>query len=185
MIKCNCCGRENSNYAIYCEGCGSLLSTISDSAEVKTDYSDSASYAGSEPEPQAYEPSAEPAPEPSNESPYEPVQAGPVQSGEYNMPPEYTYNPNPAVTSGMEFDSLCIAGFILSITGFMCCGFSSIIGLILCIAGLVRTSHNGKKGRGLAVAGLIMSIFMIIITIIIVASGNGNFHTSYRSGRRG
>ena len=49
MIKCNCCGRENSNYAIYCEGCGSVLSTVSDSTDVKTDAADGFS---SEPAPE-------------------------------------------------------------------------------------------------------------------------------------
>ena len=79
MIKCNCCGRENSNYAIYCEGCGSVLTTVSDSTDVKTEVSTSDSYETSS---ASSQPVSEPAPEP--------VQAGPVQSGGYT-PPEYTY----------------------------------------------------------------------------------------------
>lgn len=180
MIKCNCCGRENSNYAIYCEGCGSLLSTVSDSAEVKTEVSDSSSYSDPAPEAQAYESSSDS----SSSSAYEPVQAGPVQSGSYDMPPEYTYNPNPATTSGMEFDGMCIAGFICSLTGMFCCGLPAFVGLILSIIGLVRTSTNGKKGRGLAVAGLIISILAIIVAIIILIASNGNSYSYYSTHRR-
>ena len=154
MIKCNCCGRENSNYAIYCEGCGSLLSTVSDSTEVKTDVTDNpTSFAD------------------------EPAQTGPVESGNYTMPPEYTYNPNPANPSGMEFDSMCIAGFICSVSGLFCCGLPALVGVILCIIGLVRTGSNGKRGRGLAVAGL-------IISIIILIAGNGNSYYYSSSHRR-
>lgn len=166
MIKCNCCGRENSNYAIYCEGCGSLLSTVSDSTDVKTDVTENATSFAEEPAAQAAEQVSEPA--------YEPVQQGPVESGNYTMPPEYSYNPNPTNPSGMEFDSMCIAGFICSVSGLFCCGLPALVGLILCIIGLVRTGSNGKRGRGLAIAGLIISLLAIIITIVILVAGNGN-----------
>lgn len=174
MIKCNCCGRENSNYAIYCEGCGSVLSTVSDSTEVKADAADGFS--------------SEPAPEPvTSTSDYSSSQGSyqsePVQSGEY-IPPEYTYNPNPATTSGMEFDSMCIAGFICSVTGLFCCGIPAVVGLILCIVGLVRTKTNGKKGSGLAVAGIIISAIAIILTIIILIAGNVNSYYYSSSGHR-
>ena len=174
MIKCNCCGRENSNYAIYCEGCGSLLSTVSDSTDVKTEVDTSS--IDTEPASQETEQVSGPA--------YEPVQEGPVESGNYSMPPEHTYNPNPAKPSGMEFDSMCIAGFICSVSGLFCCGLPAIVGLILCIIGLVRTGSNGKRGRGLAIAGLIISLLAIIITIVILAAGNGNSYYYSSSHRR-
>ena len=173
MIKCNCCGRENSNYAIYCEGCGSLLSTVSDSTDVKTEVDTSS--IDTEP---AYQES-----EPVSESAYEPVQTGPVESGNYSMPPEYSYNPNPARPSGMEYDGICITGFICALSGLFCCGLPALAGLILCIIGLVRTGSNGKKGRDLALAGIIISIVMMIITVIILIAGNGNsfyYSTNYR-----
>lgn len=173
MIKCNCCGRENSNYAIYCEGCGSLLSTVSDSTDVKTEVDTSS--IDTEPASQETEQVSGPA--------YEPVQQGPVESGNYSMPPEYTYNPNPAKPSGMEYDGICITGFICALSGLFCCGLSALVGLVLCIIGLVRTGSNGKKGRGLALAGIIISIVMIILTVIILIAGNGNsfyYSTNYR-----
>ncbi len=173
MIKCNCCGRENSNYAIYCEGCGSLLSTVSDSTDVRTDAADGYT--------------SEPAPEPettssgytSTENTY---QSEPVQSGEY-IPPEYTYDPNPQITTGMEYDGLCIAGFICSICGLPCCGLPSVIGIILCIIGLIRAKTNGKKGAGLAVAGIIIASIILLVYLIVLVANNGSSYSYYSSGR--
>ena len=168
MIKCNCCGRENSNYSIYCEGCGSLLSTVSDSTDVKTDVGEDFSSTN--------EPSSEPV---TSSSEYASSQET-YQSGD-NIPPEYTYDPTPATPSGMEFDVVSIVGFIFSVLSIFCCGFTAPIPLIICIIGLVTTSGTGKKGRGLAVAGLIISIILIIVAILILIFGNGNTYTYYSS----
>lgn len=174
MIKCNCCGRENSNYAIYCDGCGSLLTTVSDSTDVMTDPSEGNS---EEPSKDNDTNSAE------YTAPQDAYQAEPVKNNEYTAP-DHTYDPNPRFTSGTEFDSLCIAGFICSLSGLFCCGLPSAVGLILCIVGLVRAKSSGKKGAGLAVAGIILAIVLLAISIMILVSGNSSSFTYYSSGRR-
>jgi hypothetical protein len=165
MIKCNCCGRENSNYAIYCEGCGSVLSSVSDSADVSTSAAEgvesSSSSSASEPV------SAESAYTPTYETPAQP------NNSEY-VPPEYTYNSNPAQTNGTQFDSMCIAGLICSISGIFCCAFTSLIGVILSIVGLIRVSKSGKAGKGLAIAGIIIGSFFIVISILVLILSNGS-----------
>lgn len=174
MIKCNCCGRENSNYAIYCDGCGSLLSSISESGDIN-----SASHEAEE------APAVEAHSEPEVSSTYETEQpeAVPYPTQDY-IPPEYTYTSTPTTTNGMEYDNMCITGFALAVAGNFCCGILSIAGLIMCIIGLVRTRTNGKKGRGLAVAGIIISCTAILFWIVVIATGNGTSYSYYSSGRR-
>jgi len=54
-----------------------------------------------------------------------------------------------------------IAGFVVSLVGFLSCGLLSPIGLILSIIGM------RKEPKGLAIAGLILGILGTIGTIII------------------
>lgn len=171
MIKCNCCGRENSDYAIYCEGCGSLLSSISDSTDINT-ASPEVDTASSEPEVSTPVETSE-----------QPAQSYQQPTQDY-IPPEYTYTSTPATTNGMEFDGMCIAGFALAVGGAFCCAIPSVVGLILCIIGLARTKSNNKRGRSLAIAGIIISLLVILFWIIAIASGNGVSYSYHTSGRR-
>ena len=51
-----------------------------------------------------------------------------------------------------EEKSLSIAGFVCSLCGFITCGITSVIGLILSIVGLAKNNKNG-----FAIAGIILS----------------------------
>ena len=66
--------------------------------------------------------------------------------------------------------SLSTAGFVCSLCGFITCGITSIIGLILSIIGL---SNSKKEGRsdGLAIAGIIISLLPLVFRILILALG--------------
>ena len=65
-----------------------------------------------------------------------------------------------AKTSG-----LAIASLILAIFGFLTCGFTAIIGLILGIVGLCAIKKNAQqlKGQGLAIAGIVVSAISIVV----------------------
>jgi len=65
-----------------------------------------------------------------------------------------------AKTSG-----LAIASLILAFFGFLTCGFTAIIGLILGIVGLCAIKKNAQqlKGQGLAIAGIIVSAISIVV----------------------
>ena len=59
-------------------------------------------------------------------------------------------------------NGLAVAGFVCSLCGFITCGVTSIIGLILSIVGLSANRKDGKYS-GLAVAGLIISLLFLLL----------------------
>lgn len=64
-------------------------------------------------------------------------------------------------------EGFAVAGFILSIVSFLCCGSTSTPGLIFSIIGLINCNKNGKDGKGLAIAGIIINSIMFIIFIVL------------------
>jgi hypothetical protein len=62
-----------------------------------------------------------------------------------------------------------IAGFIFGLLGFLT-GFGAILGLVFSAIGLSRIKKNPKRfrGRGLAIAGLVLSIIVIGIVLLIL-----------------
>lgn len=80
---------------------------------------------------------------------------------------EMQSEPKPVVeakTSGMA-----IASLVLGICGFVSCGISSIVGLILGIIGLgsIKKSAGQLKGQGLAIAGIAVSALGIVLMPLI------------------
>jgi peptidyl-prolyl cis-trans isomerase B (cyclophilin B) len=87
--------------------------------------------------------------------------------GAYPPPPGQPYvmmAPMAQRTSGMA-----IAGFVLS---FMC--FLAVLGLIFSIIGYneSKNSQGMVKGEGLALAGIIISIVVLLLTLIGAVTGN-------------
>jgi hypothetical protein len=70
------------------------------------------------------------------------------------------YNADAAEGKG-ETDGLAIAGFVVSF-------FVPIVGLILSAVALGKLRKNGKSGKGLATAGLILGILGTVLAIIIL-----------------
>ncbi len=62
----------------------------------------------------------------------------------------------PAPVKPTGTNGLAIASLILGILGI--CGFSLILGLILGIAAIVQIGRTGQSGRGLAIAGIVLSL---------------------------
>ena len=76
-------------------------------------------------------------------------------------------------------NSLALAGFIVSLVSFLCCGGGSIIGLVLSIIGLNQINKTNEKGKGLAIAGIILSSIGFIIAIIVgIISGISSVNSS-------
>ena len=87
------------------------------------------------------------------------------------------YNPNYSQPYAQQYGYMSPAanqqynGF--AIAGFVCSFFTSIIGLIFSIIGLNQIKRQGGKGKGLAIAGIIISvaklgIYLLLIVMIIV-----------------
>ena len=96
------------------------------------------------------QPGAQPAQSPYTQpgQPTQPPYAPPYNQCNY-IPPE----------ANQKYNSLAIAGFV-------CSFLVSIVGLILSIIGLNQIKKQGGKGRGLAIAGIIISAASILLGII-------------------
>ncbi|MBX6752094.1 MAG: DUF4190 domain-containing protein [Micromonosporaceae bacterium] len=76
-----------------------------------------------------------------------------------------TYAPPIAQPPG--FNGFAIAGFVLS----LCACFP--LGIIFAIIALVQMRRSGERGRGLAIAGLVISIVWILCLWAVIANGLG------------
>jgi hypothetical protein len=64
-----------------------------------------------------------------------------------------------------EFSGYAIAGFVLSLIGPL-----FIFGIIFSAIGLSKTKNDKKRGRGLAIAGLIISMISFLAMIVFIVS---------------
>ena len=55
-----------------------------------------------------------------------------------------------------EYNRLAIGGLVLSIISIFGLGLAGLIGLILGIVALVQIKHTGEKGKGIAIAAIII-----------------------------
>lgn len=60
-------------------------------------------------------------------------------------------------------DGMCIAGFVCSVLSI------ALLGIIFSAIGLSRTRKNGKRGRKMAVAGIVISILWMIVLAVRLA----------------
>jgi len=96
---------------------------------------------------------------------------GPYNNGPYGYPTGY-YAQQPG-TNGMA-----IASLILGICGFLC--VTPFVGLGLGIAALSRINKTGQSGKGMAIAGIILSSVWILLVVLALATGN--FHFDFGNG---
>ena len=73
------------------------------------------------------------------------------------------YSPEPTTWNG-----LCIAGFV-------CSFLVPIVGLILSIIALTQINRTGEKSRGMAIAGIVISVVIWLFSFIFMVSGNSIF----------
>ncbi len=108
---------------------------------------------------------------------WQPAAAGAGQLP-YGWTPPY---PQPRGTNGF-----CIASFILAVPpiSLFTLGLGSVLGLIFGIVGLRQVSHDGSRGRGLAIAGVIMGGIGVIVGVLLVIGlvVGGSSHGSGGSG---
>ncbi|MCW4457119.1 DUF4190 domain-containing protein [Microbacterium sp. MPKO10] len=77
-------------------------------------------------------------------------------------PPPPAPNPYQGAPAPQDkFNVMAIVGFILSF-------FVSIVGAILSFVALSQIKKTGEKGRGLAIAGVIIGLASLVITIIYI-----------------
>lgn len=166
-MHCTNCGELLPDSAKFCTSCGHRVQTVSESPIQENVTADP-------------EPASEPADE-AVESPAAPVYASQgYTSANAQLPPSYS-NPNyssqpkaaAAVAAPPASNGLAIAGFVCSLI-FIPIGLgvlTAIAGLVLSIMGLSSAKKLPEnKGRGLAVAGTIISAIRIVLIIVILVA---------------
>ncbi|HZV33259.1 MAG TPA: GYF domain-containing protein [Verrucomicrobiae bacterium] len=100
--------------------------------------------------------------------------------------PAQAYVPPTPYVPSSRTNGMAVTGFLFSLLGIPCCMtiLFPVLGLIFSMVALGQTSRNGaENGRGLAVAGLVISIVTLLFAIFcwIVGSFAGvnvqNSHT--------
>jgi hypothetical protein len=99
----------------------------------------------------------------------QPVYQQPVVQPAVN-PAVQTVQNEPAVKS----NGLCTAGFVLSLLGLFLLGITSLFGLILSVVGLISANKKKQKGKGKAIAGIIMASVMLIVLALVGVFGFNN-----------
>lgn len=171
MIKCTSCGHENSNYSIYCQSCGAVLSSLETTPDAP------ASSKPSQPEQKVYVPAEPTVKLAGPETPAEPEEApipDKVEGFRY-IPPEkdqkgsYTFDTSsPSATAKPEDpnDQFCLWGFILTAAAIFTLGYAAPISLALCIVGIVRVNSSGKDGKTIAIIGAVISAALLAYRIL-------------------
>jgi hypothetical protein len=98
--------------------------------------------------------------------------SGGYGSGGYGTPPGghdpyggYGYGaPQPRGNNGMA-----IAALVMGIAGLFACGITSIVGAVLGHISLSQIKRTGEEGRGMAIAGLVLSYFGIACWLLVLA----------------
>jgi hypothetical protein len=90
--------------------------------------------------------------------------------GGYGPPPGghdpyggYGRSPIPRGNNG-----LAIAALIMGIAGLFACGTTSIVAVVLGHISLGQIKRTGEEGRGMAIAGLVLSYFGIICWLLVL-----------------
>lgn len=154
---CPNCGTQNPDGTSFCSNCGSPLTS-----------------------------NVNPAPAPAPVTPVTPVAPVAPVAPAPQPAPSYTPNQQPVTaiqpqTNGTN--GLCLAGFIISLVSIVLGGSLSLISLILCIIGVNSAGKKNQKGKGQAIAGIIISAVLVLIWIIAIIFGVGRYMEEARNAR--
>ena len=93
-----------------------------------------------------------------------PVEGGTPQAQPIPQPQVVVNNVAPTTS---QSNGMAIAGFVTSlVNAILCCGGISLISLILSIVGCVNAKKYNGNGKGLAIAGIIISAIFMVIGLI-------------------
>lgn len=143
-MYCSKCGTEVSDGYAFCSNCGAELAEKNNASEINNSV----------------------APQQQN------------QAVQPTLPLQYqeNYNNTQPQTQNAKFNGMSIAGFILSLCAFLTdeAGIiCAILGLVFSIIGLASKNQFKSKGKGFAIAGLVISgiyFLMILCALMFIGS---------------
>ncbi|MFB7247076.1 hypothetical protein CW362_04090 [Streptomyces populi] len=120
-------------------------------------------------------------PSPQGAAPYGPYQQGPYQHGPYTGPYQPWGQGYSPYNRPAPFNGLAIAALVL---GVLC--FLPAVGLVLGTVALVQIKKRGERGKGMAVAGMVLSSIGVVLLALVVATGGArDFWDGFREGAGG
>ena len=166
---CPNCGIQIPDDARFCPDCGTVLTAADEAAQA---VSADVPQVPVEPEP-VQQPAVmpQPAPAPVPEIQPAPSFAAPIQPA----PSSASSQPPVVFIPAQKNNILCVVGFFGALASILMGGIPSLAALILSVIGLVQTKQRNERGRGLAIAGIIVSsvgVASLIIGIIIAVFVN-------------
>ena len=101
-----------------------------------------------------------------------PVDGGKQTKNVETPQPQPVYNNTYNVAPAKKTNGLALGGFITTLVStFLCCGMFNLVGLILCIVGLVKAKDYDGNGKGLAIAGIVICVVVTVLSIALYAIG--------------
>lgn len=85
-------------------------------------------------------------------------------------------NTNQAINNNVQVvkstNGFAVAGFVVSLVStILCCGIFNWLSLVFSIIGLVNSKNMNNEGKGLAIAGIVISSVFLVLTIVLYAFG--------------
>lgn len=91
----------------------------------------------------------------------------PIPSGPGGFQPPPGYQPYSGQPMQQGNSGMAIASLVLSLVGIIPCFWGlqipGVLGIIFGFVGLSQTKDNARKGRGMAIAGLVVGIVLVVI----------------------
>lgn len=162
MVQCSQCGTIYDERAACCPHCGANAPVY-----VQHPYGQPQGY-GQPSMPQGQAQTGYTVPQGQNTPPYPPQM--PVQP--YVQQPTQPYYVQPPVMLP-PYNGMAIAGFVLSCVSMVlcCCPVTAIVGIVLSIISLPQISACEERGKGLAIAGLILNgLCLLLWLLLLIAS---------------
>ena len=90
-----------------------------------------------------------------------------------NSTPNYNQNVNNNQGQVNPTNGWSIAGFIVSVVAMLLCcnGFLGATGLILSIIGVTQSNKMNGSGKGLGIAGIVISCIVLLLFLIVILFG--------------
>ena len=84
----------------------------------------------------------------------------PPPPGGYGYPPQYGYpQPSPGT------NAFAVASLVCSLFGWVCLFIGAIIGVIFGFVALSQIKRTGQRGRGMAIAGIVIGAILLVVGI--------------------
>ncbi|MGI9125113.1 MAG: DUF4190 domain-containing protein [Mycobacterium sp.] len=115
------------------------------------------------PPPPAYPPAGEYPPPPPGYPPPPPPEYGAPYPGGYAQQPGYP--PGYPMVNTSATNKLAIGSIVSSLIGLLC-GIGSILGIVLGMVALNQIKRTREGGYGLAVAGIVVGVASLVISIV-------------------